>query len=164
MCPGSEGGTFFLCQASGDKQYCISSYDTCLEQLVFVDDEILSQDRNADQWACHAYILQRTAKEFFVRKDRDCGSTGCFVCSGYFFGTGSLVYPSFRRRTAFEFGNDSRGGRSKRLFHAADRYGDGSSGSGVFLHHGGNLFLQPFEGDGLLLQFYFNSFMSDDFR
>ena len=57
-------------------------------------------------------------------------------------------------RTAFEFGNDSRG-EGKRLFHAADRYGDRSSGSGVFLHHGGNLFLQPFEGDGLLFAVLF---------
>ena len=116
---GGEVGAFFLRQTGGDEQYGVRACDMCLQQLVFVDDEVFSQDRNVDQRTCRTDVPQRTAEEFLIRKDGDGGSACRLVCGWYFVGFGRLVYPTLRGRAPLELGNDSRGRGSQRTFHAA---------------------------------------------
>ena len=48
-----------------------------MEELVLVDDEMVWEDRNGDEWGWDGYMVEGRGKEFLVGKDREWGRRGC---------------------------------------------------------------------------------------
>ena len=82
-------------EAGGNEEYRISSHDTCLHQLVFIDDEIFAQNGKVDKGTCGTDISQGTTKEHLIRQDGEGGSSGSFVCWRNEVGLCRLFNPTF---------------------------------------------------------------------
>ena len=150
-------GTFLAGQAGSNEQDGIGTSQACLQQLIFVDDEIFAQDGQTGERACRAYVVQSTAEECFVCQNGQGTCSRRFVAGRDEVGLCLSVDPAFRRRAAFELGNDAGCRLGKCLLHAA---AGGVICFQLLLH----LFAQLLQTDGLLLCLYLCLFVLDDLR
>ena len=79
VCLHGECVALVRCEAGGNEQYGVGTYDAGLQKLVLVDDEVLAQNGDADERTGRADVAQRTAEELFIREDGEGGSSGCFI-------------------------------------------------------------------------------------
>ena len=107
VCLHSECVALIRCEAGGNEQHCIGTYNAGLQKLILVDDEVLTQDRDVDQRACCTDVTQSSAEELFIREDGESGSSGCFISRRDEVGLCTFLDPALGRGTAFELGNDA---------------------------------------------------------
>lgn len=70
VCLHGECVALVRCEAGGNEQHCIGTYNAGLQKLILVDDEVLTQDRDVDQRACCTDVTQSSAEELFIRDGR----------------------------------------------------------------------------------------------
>ena len=107
VCLHGECVALVRCEAGGNEQHCIGTYNAGLQKLILVDDEVFTQDRDVDQRACCTDVTQSSAEELFIREDGEGGSSGSFISRRNEIGLCAFLDPALGRGTAFELGNDA---------------------------------------------------------
>ncbi len=107
VCLYGERVALIRCEAGGNEQHCIGTYNAGLQKLILVDDEVLTQDRDINQRARCTDVTQSSTEELFIREDGEGGSSGSFIGRWNEIGLCAFLDPAFGRGTAFELGNDA---------------------------------------------------------
>lgn len=97
MCLHGERVALIRCEAGGNEQHCIGTYNAGLQKLIFVDDEVFTQDRDVDQRACCTDVTQSSAEELFIREDGEGGSSGSFISRRNEIGLCAFLDPALGR-------------------------------------------------------------------
>ena len=87
----AEGGG----ERRGNQEYGIRLRQSCLEQLVTADDEVLPENGKMCGLACHVEVLQRSAEKLLVREYGEGGRAGLSVTGDHFRGIRFFPDPSF---------------------------------------------------------------------
>ena len=98
-----------LCfQGGGNQKNRIRTPRACLIDLVFVDNEIFTQDRQRHGRTRLFQILGRTLEIRFVRQHGQTGRTRFFIGNGDFGRMKIRTDQAFARAGFFDFGNNGR--------------------------------------------------------
>ena len=79
-----------------------------LQQLIFVDDEVLAQQRHVDGGANLLQVVEAAIEECGLGEDGNRRRSGPRVCGRVRGRVVVLAQDSFRRRTPLAFGDDAR--------------------------------------------------------
>ena len=107
--PGGEVGAFFLRQTGGDEQYGVRTCDTCLQQLVFVDDEVFSQVGMSTSGRAVRMSRNEPPKNFASVRMEMAEAPAASYAAGISSALAVSYIQPFRGRAPLELGNDSRG-------------------------------------------------------
>ena len=96
-------------ERGGDEQHGVGADDTRLIELVGVDDEVFAEDGQVGQRTDGAEVADGAAEELLVREHGEGGGASAGIVGHDVGRVGLAGDPAFRRRSAFELGNDARG-------------------------------------------------------
>ena len=142
-------------QCGGNQENCIRTPRARLIDLVFVDDEIFTQDRQRHGRTRLFQIFGRALEVRFVRQHGQAGRAGFFIGSGNFGRMKIRADQAFARAGFFDFGNNGR--QVLRVF-CTDRADKAANRRGYL-----RLGFDVFQGNGGFLGSHFFCFGGKDF-
>ena len=106
---------------SCDKEHRICPQELGFIQLIRIDDEVFTEQRQVHEKACSTQIFIFSPEETFVRQDGTGGGTGLLVGRDHRSNISIRMQPPFGRTATFELRNNRRRRRSQGGLHRACR-------------------------------------------